>query len=361
MNPELNETQRLLRETVDGYLKKEVSLDRVRALEARGEMDRTLWSDICNLGWIGLPFDEALGGGGGSLVEAGLLLESFSRRAALVPFLEVTVAGLALQRSAPWVMTASVLPEIFAGRCIPVPALAEASRRFDEVRLEASRGRLSGIKAFVDYGSFATHHLVAARDERGPGLYWVDAHASSVRTETLKSIGRSPLARVHYDAAPGERVADEAGVEALRFAGQALSAVVCVGAMQEALDQTLAYARIRKQFGKPIGSFQAVRHHAANMAMRVASARWLAYEALSALSAGQAHAATIALAKASASRAAPEVAMLAHQIFGGNGVIEENDLYFFTLRGKEASLSWGSAEESLALASASVDQPIDWL
>ena len=361
MNPELDETQKLMQETVQAYLEKEVPLDRVRNLESQGEMDRGLWSDVCKQGWLALPFDEGLGGGGGSLVDAGLLVEAFARRAALVPLLETLVAGLALQRSAPWVMAASVLDDVFGGRCIPVPAVCEPHRRFDETHLEASDGRLTGTKAFVDYGALATHHLVSARDAEGPALYWVEAETSSVQTEPLQSIGRSPLVRVHYDGARGERVADESGVQALVLTGQALCAVQCVGSMQESLDQTVAYAQVREQFGKPIGSFQAVRHHAANMAMRVASARWLAYEALSALSAGRADAATIALAKASASRAAPEVTLMAHQIFGGNGVIEENDLYFFTLRGKESSLAWGSAEECLAAAAASVDQPIEWL
>ena len=68
-----------------------------------------------------------------------------------------------------------------------------------------------------------------------------------------------------------------------------------------------------------------------------------------------------AAAKASASRAAPEVLMLAHQIHGGNGVIEENDLYFFTLRGKERSLAWGTVDECLAVIGERVEEPVDWL
>jgi len=88
------------------------------------------------------------------------------------------------------------------------------------------------------------------------------------------------------------------------------------------------------------------------MAMCVVSTRLLVYEALFAL---------VASAKASASRAAPEVLLLAHQIHGGNGIIEENDLYFFTLRGKERLLAWGSGEECLELLSASVEAPAEFL
>jgi alkylation response protein AidB-like acyl-CoA dehydrogenase len=155
-------------------------------------------------------------------------------------------------------------------------------------------------------------------------------------------------------------VAGPDALAALERIGRALAAVQCVGSMAQALDATVRYAQLREQFGRPIASFQAVRHHCANMAIRVASARLLAFEALSALDAGTATDAQVALAKASASRAAPEVLMLSHQIHGGNGVIEENDLYFFTLRGMERSLAWGSAEECLAVAAECVAGPLDW-
>src|SRR5262249_4535687 len=117
----------------------------------------------------------------------------------------------------------------------------------------------------------------------------------------------------------------------------------------------------REAFGRPIGSFQAVKHHAANMAIRVAASRQLALEALGALEAGRATRAQVARAKASASRMAPDVTILAHQIHGGNGINEEDDRYCFTLRGKERSLAWGSADECLTEIAATVHEPVDWL
>jgi alkylation response protein AidB-like acyl-CoA dehydrogenase len=166
---------------------------------------------------------------------------------------------------------------------------------------------------------------------------------------------------VSYAGAPARPVGDTAALEALVQCARALAAVQCVGAMQEALEMTVRYARVREQFGKPIGSFQAVRHHCADMAARVASARGMSFEALSGLDEGEIDEVRVAAAKAAASRAAPEVLMLAHQIHGGNGVIEENDLYFFTLRGKERALSWGTVEECLDVMAARVHEPVDWL
>ncbi len=360
MNLDFGETQSLLRETVRGFLEKEVPFDRIRALEREGRHDETLWKSLARQGWLALPFDERFGGGG-SLVDAGVLVLELARRAAIVPALETIAAGRAVQDHAPEALSGELLPALLAGDAVVVPAVSEPGAAFGDVALAVSGGAIRGEKSVVDHAAGATHHLVAAREDGEPGLFLVDARGPGVACTPLRSIGRTPIADVRYDGAEARRVGGPEAFAALVRTGRALAAVQCVGSMQAALDATVRYASVREQFGKPIGSFQAVRHHGANMAIRVESARLLAFEALSALDAGTATDSQVALAKASASRAAPEVTMLAHQIHGGNGVIEENDLYFFTLRGKEQSLAWGSAEECLAVAAGSVDQPTSWL
>ncbi len=357
MNLDPTDTQSLLQETVRGYLEKELPLDRVRELERTDGWDEGLWKAVCQQGWVALPFSEAHGGGDGSLVDAGVLVEEFARRAAIVPILEALVAGRILQDHA----GGELLEALLEGEALPVPALLEADDRFDGFQLRVDGDRVSGEKRFVDYGQFATHHLVAAGDGGGPGLFLVDARGDGVRCEPLRSIGRTPQCSAVYESAPARRVAGADAVAELIRLGRAFAAVQCTGSMAQALDQTVRYASVREQFGRAIGTFQAVQHHAANMAIRVASARLLAFDALSALDAGRASDEQVALAKASASRAAPEVLMLAHQIHGGNGVIEENDLYFFTLRGKERSLAWGSAEECLAVAAQTIEEDTEWL
>ncbi len=359
MNLDPSETQMLLQETVGSFLERELPFDRIRALERDGAFDEALWKAVVSHGWLALPCAEALDGGGGSLVDAGLLVEALARRAAIVPILEVVAAGRVLQDhgGAPG---AELVRAALAGEARPVPALLEASDRFDQPALALEAGRLRGEKAYVDHGHFATHHLVSARVGGEPGLCLVEAAGPGVSFEPLRSIGRTPVCAVRYEGAPARRVAGADALAALVRIGRALAAVQCVGSMAQALDATVRYARVREQFGRPIASFQAVRHHCANMAIRVASARLLAFEALSSLDAGTASDAQVALAKASASRAAPEVLMLAHQIHGGNGVIEENDLYFFTLRGRERALAWGTAEECLAIAADAVAEPLDW-
>ena len=361
MNLDLSETQELLRDTARDYLAREVPLDRIRQLEREHGWDETLWKALRDQGWLGLPFAEASGGGGGSLLDAGVLIEEFARRAAVVPGVEAFACGVALERWAPGAAAEALVAGLLDGSVLPVPALLEADDRFGSVALALAGGRIDGEKRFVDYGQFASHHLVLARDSGDLALCRVDARADGVSCEPLHTIGRTPTARVRYANAPAERVGGPEAARALLLVGRALAAVQCVGSAAQALEQTVEYAKLREAFGRPIGSFQAVKHHAAGMASKVASSRHLAFEALAALERGADASQRVALAKASASRAVPEVTMLAHQIHGGNGIIEENDLYFFTLRGKERSLAWGTADECLAEVAAGVNEPIDWL
>ncbi len=362
MNLDLSETQSLLQETVRSYLQKEVPYERIRQLEKDGASDSTLWKAMAEQGWLGLPFSESRGGGGGALVDVGILVEELARRAAIVPILEVVATGWVLERHGEGAPVEELLAGIQTGDAVPVPALLEGSDSRTDVALVCAKGTVTGEKRFVDYGRDATHHLVSARDGAGgePALYRVDAAAAGVTCEPLRAIGRTPLCHVRYQAVPAVRVAGPEALSALVRLGRSLAAIQCLGAMQQALEMTVAYANVREQFGKTIGSFQAVRHHCANMAIRTTSTRVLAYETLDAIDRGVASDASAALAKASASRAAPEVTMLAHQIHGGNGVIEENDLYFTTLRAKQQSLAWGSYDECMAVVAGQVDAEADW-
>ena len=362
MDLDLDSTQTLLRDTVREYLEAEVPFDRIRALEGEQRWDAALWKGICDQGWLGLPFPEDVGGGGGSLVDAGILVEEFARRAAVVPLVEVLVCGMALHRADAAGTAGPLVTALLDGSAVPVPAFLESEDSFDEIALAPdSRGLLTGEKHFVDYGQFATHHLVAARTGSQPGLHLVDARDPGVGLQSLHGIGRTPSALVRYQGVASQRIGDARAVERLLVVARALAAVQCLGCAQQALDMTVKYAGLREQFGRPIGSFQAVKHHCANMASRVSSTRFLVFEALHALDRGTATPAQVALAKASASRTVPEVTLLAHQIHGGNGVIEENDLYFFTLRGKERSLAWGTVEECLEVAARSVEDAQEWL
>ena len=251
---------------------------------------------------------------------------------------------------------------VLTGEMTVVPAILESSDRFGDVAAEvADDGGLCGEKFFVDYATAASHHLVAARCRDALGLYLVDSGQPQVEMTPAPTLGRTPAARVRYENARAEALCGADGHAFLIQLARALCAAQGLACMQVALEMSVAYTSIREQFGRPIGSFQAVQHHAADMAIDTESARFLVYEALDALDHGDASEEQVALAKAAVSRTAPEVTMLAQQLHGGQGFIEENDLYFFTLRGKERSLAWGTREECLAVVAETVEREQDWL
>lgn len=365
MDLALDSTQSLLRDAVRGHLEALLPFDRIRAQEREGRADESLWKALCQQGWLGVALPEAHGGAGGGLVEAGIVIEELARRAAIAPVAETLACLIALARHGAPEAASALARDALAGSALVVPALLEAGADPMRVSLQYDRARgLHGEKHFVDYGQCATHHLVSAResgDASGAPALWLVRCDARVSCRPLRTLGRTPQALVRYAGSAATRAGGDAALRELALLSRLFAAVQCVGSAQQALDATVRYATLRVQFGRPIGSFQAVKHHAANMAMRVESARFLVYEALWSHSVGRATPRQIALAKASASRAAAEVTLLAHQIHGGNGVIEENDLYFFTLRGKDRALAWGSFEECLAEACDGLEGPRDWL
>lgn len=368
MNPQLDETQVLLRDTLRQFLQRELSFDRVRECEREARADAALWRTLVRQGWLATPFPADLDGGGGGMVAAGILVEEFSRRAALIPIAEVLCATLTLQRCG---AKCDLLRQVLAGEAIVTPAILEAGDSFDSIAAEAFAGEaaaageaawlLRGEKCFVDYAQFASHHLVAAQCNGERGLYLVATSDPGVQCEATPALGRIPQAQVRYDGARAVRAAGAEAVSELVRIGRALTCAQLLACMEVSLEQTVAYTNLREQFGRALSTFQAVQHHAANMAMHCEASRFLTYEVLDALERNCADDRQVALAKASLSRAAPEVLMTGHQLHGGQGFIEENDLYFFTLRGKDRSVAWGTAEECLALAATGVEQKARWL
>ena len=361
MDLALTEAQQLIRDSVRDYLGREVPFDRVREVERSGDYDRDLWKGLQQLGWLGLPFPEEIGGSGGSRVDLAVLIEELSKRAVIIPILETMISALTIHQFGKGRAARDIVSSVLSGEAIVVPAILEAADDFDSIKMRARNGKLRGEKYFVDYGQGATHHLVAAVEAGDVGLFLVDANDSAVQMEPLHSIGRIPQALVTYEGVAAVPICGSDGYRALVRLGRALAAIQCLGCAQQALDMTVEYTSSRVQFGQPIGSFQAVQHHCANMATMVEASRFLAYEAVWAIDKDVATDEQIALAKACASRTVSEVTMQAHQLHGGIGIVEEYDLHFFSLRGKERALSWGSAEECLAIVAGSVEKEEDWL
>lgn len=358
MELELSESQALLRQSLRALLDGELDFARVREVERSGGFDEALWRTLAAQGWLALPFSEDLGGAGGQLLEAAIVAEELARRAAILPYAETLAAGVTIAAHG-YEAARAHLPAMIAGQAIVVPALLDELDSFERLA-PAAPGAPFARRLFVDYGQFATGYLARVERAHQQTLDFVPA-GPEVSTRPLHTTGLTPSAEVRFGALAGEPAAGPAGLRHLLLAGRALAAVQALGYAARAFEMTVEYVKNRVQFGRPIGSFQAVQHHAADMATLLQATRFLVYEAIGSFDGTGPREDQVAAAKAFASRSAVEVTALAHQLHGGIGVTEEYDLHFFSLRAKERASAWGTAGECLAVVAGSIGQPIDWL
>lgn len=361
MDVSLSETQQLVKGAIKDYLEKEVPFNRIREVESSGDYDRPLWAALVEQGWLGLPFAEELGGQGGELTDVGVLLEELQRRAVLIPILETIASGVTIARYGDPATAKDVVSRILAGTMTLSPAVLEASDSYDDIEMKVEGGTITGGKYFVDYGQYVTHHLVVAKERGELGVYLVDASGPDVQARPLSNTGRVPQADITYAGAPAKKVAGADASQFLVRLGRALASIQCLACAQQALDMSIDYVGMRVQFGRPIGTFQAVQHICADMAMDTLATRFLAYEALWMLDQGTATDKQLYIAKAQASRTASERTMDAHQLHGGLGFTREYDLHFSTIRGEQAALSWSNEEECLAKVAETIEEPVQWL
>jgi acyl-CoA dehydrogenase len=290
------------------------------------------WEPILNGGWIGVGVDEADGGLGGSLVEAAAIATAAGYTAAPAPVVEAVLAAIVLASCTP---VRAILPRLIAGN-------ERASLVGEVVRSDLS-ACVAEPELVVPWGRDATLVvLIAALAEGGLGLLALPlAGMEVVRDQTLAG---DPLDRVRLTSAllPAEMHELDVPVARLLDAAAILSAARLCGALRRVAELTLEYARQRSQFGRPIGSFQAVAHALAQQEAQVA----LAEAALAGALAGAASAGIDGRAEAArvaAGAAVDPVVKVAHQVHGAIGVTREHDLHRFTLRLIEWRGSFGSA------------------
>jgi alkylation response protein AidB-like acyl-CoA dehydrogenase len=366
----LNETQEMFKQTARDFLAAEFPAGLARQIEVSEQgYSPEMWRKMAELGWLGVPFPEQFGGLDGLLLDVAVLAEELAQGAALTPYVSTLMAGLLILRDGDDAQKERFLPGIATGELIASTALVEPAGSYElsDIALAAtSEGDgyvLNGTKLFVEYASAAQELICIVRSGGAPdpadpaaglGMFIVPTDAPGVTIENLKVIGGDRQCEVVFDnvavtkhrilARPGSA---GASVAWLLDVARALAAVELVGFAQKALDMTVDYIGYREAFGKPIGSFQAAQHHCANMATMLQGARWAAYEAVWRLSQGYEASHHAAVAKASASNAGREVTMLAHQLHGGIGYMEEFDLQFYSRRAKGWELKWGTPDQML--------------
>jgi len=363
----LTEEQELLAGIVADFAEERSPVARFRALRDAGDpvgFSKPLWKEMAGLGWAGIPFPESLGGAGLGLAELAVVMEALGRRLAPEPFLSsVLLGGQAVLQGGSEAQRSRWLAPLVAGDAFLALAFQEPRSRYDLFRVacraeRAGAGwRLTGEKVQVLDGLVADALIVVVRtagaeaDADGITLFLVDAGASGLTRERQHRVDTRGAARIVLD---GVEVGDAGLVGGEGQGGALLEAVVdcatvglcaeLLGLMSECFERTLTYLKDRVQFGVPIGSFQALKHRAAEMFIEVELARSCVMAAARAVDAGADDAARlVSLAKARCSDAAVLVTNEAVQMYGGIGMTDEHDIGFFMKRARAACQTFGDA------------------
>jgi alkylation response protein AidB-like acyl-CoA dehydrogenase len=341
----LSESQRLLKDNARKFFAGECPMEEVRRLmETDTAYDEMLWAKITEQGYTGIIFPEEYGGVGLGKVELILLMEEAGR--ALLPgpfFSTVALAGVALNAMAAPDQKKKYLAPICGGEARSTIAMLEDTVSWDveDVRMTSANGELTGEKLFVTDARVADFIIVVARD----GVFVVDGKARGIGVEPMGTMDPTrKLYSVRFNRTPAEKLGNAAGLTwALDIAATALVAEM-VGGMQRTLDLTVEYAKMRQQFGKPIGMFQAVQHQCADMYVETESARSAAYYAAWALEEKVSDAAVaVSIAKMYASDAGRTVGNRGTQVHGGMGFTWENDLHLYYRRAKASEVTLGDS------------------
>ena len=359
----LNETQQMLKNSAREFLQAECPDTYVRAMEEdqRGYTP-DMWQKIAEQGWLGLIFPEEYGGVGLTYLDLSVLLEEMGR--ALLPgpfFSTIVMGGMAIMDAGTDEQKRRLLPQICEGQHIVTLALTEPSARWDAAGIQTTAAQnadgawtLNGTKLFVPNAHVADTYIVAARTgdaERDITLFFVPGDADGVTQTLLKTIASDRQSEITLDGVslPAEAALGEVNkgwdtIEKVLAWGAIGKCAEMVGGAEQVLEMTVEYAKQRTQFGRPIGSFQAIQHHCANMATDVEGSRYITYQAAWLLSEGEAAAQEVAMAKAWVSDAYRRICALGHQCHGAIGFTKEHNMQLYSRRAKAAELAFGDTD-----------------
>jgi alkylation response protein AidB-like acyl-CoA dehydrogenase len=349
------EQQELLVNTARAFFAQHcpTSLVQELALDARGFAD-DLWRQVAALGWPGLLIPSSYGGSDGILLDVILLVEAMGHACFPSPYIQSAVIATALLLAAgSREQQEQRLPRMAAGERLCTLALVEESADFTPAAMQLQGvvgGHLNGRKLFVKDAHIADEIIVVVRSTHGYNLLLLDTTHPGITLFPLDTISGEKLFEVSFTDVPIGRDAllgaAEHGWEilapVLRLGALARGAEM-VGCAQRILEMATDYAKVREQSGRPIGAFQAVQHHCADLLRNVEGARHILYSAAWKMQAGLECTTDVAMAKAYTSEACLWVARKAHQIFGAISYCEEHPLHLFHKRIQAAGLDFGDA------------------
>ncbi len=362
----LNDDQETLQRYAREFLEKECAPIFVRSqMDGDTAHDASFYKKMADLGWMAIAIPEAYGGQGMSYVDLGVLIEEMGRAVVPGPFFSsVALAAPVILEAGSEAQCKELLPGIASGDRIATVAFTESSGRVDAngIQLAVTRDGdnyvLSGTKAFVPDAHVADTIVVAARTTSGDDpaqgvtLFVVDAGAAGVSIKQHKTMDTTRRwcevsldgVKVGPEAVMGEVDGAWAPLERGLQKTTAMLCAECVGGAQKVLDMSVEYAKVRMQFGRPIGSFQAVKHKCADMLVDVEMGRSAMYYAAWAASSGDAELPLAAsVGKAYCGSAFTRVSAIGIQVHGGIGFTWEHDMHLYFKRAKSNELFLGDS------------------
>jgi alkylation response protein AidB-like acyl-CoA dehydrogenase len=332
----LSESQQILQKNARKFFATECPMAEVRRLmETATAFDESLWAKLAEQGFTGIIFPEDVGGLGLGKVELALLMEEMGRALLPGPYFSTIMAAAVVDACGSQEQKQRFLAPVCEGTARAALALVEGAPLLE------GGGTLTGEKLFVGDAAVADYIVATTQS----GVYVVEQGAAGLRIEPLKGMDLTrKIYAVNFENTPITALANPSGLSrALDLATAALAAEL-TGGMQRVLDLSVEYAKARKQFGKPIGQFQAIQHQLADSYLEVESARSAAYYAAWALEEGTPDAATaVSIAKMYASDAARNAGNRGIQVHGGMGFTWENDIHLYYRRFKASETALGDA------------------
>ena len=362
----LTEEQSMLRDSARGLISDKAPVSHLRHLRDSKDLtgfSRELWATFAEMGFAGLLVPEQFGGSALGSVEAGVVMEEIGRTLMPSPFLSTAVLAVsALSRGGSAAQKSEHLPKISAGSLLAALAIDERTKhRPLQTSLQAVRSgngfRLNGAKSFVVDGHVADLLIVAARtagsagERAGLTLFLVDPRAKGIAIERTVMVDSHNAARIDFDNAEvnadgvlGEVDQGFSLLEAVLNTGRGAVASEMVGLSDEVFGRTVAYLKERKQFGRPIGEFQALQHRAAQLYIEIEITRAAVLKGLQALDGDAVNAAAaVAVAKARAGATATRAVQEGVQMHGGMGMTDQFDIGFFMKRARVCEELFGDA------------------
>ncbi len=351
----LSEEQTLLQQSAETFVERNAGPQQLRKKRAGSAgLDRDIWRQIAEAGWLGILTPEDKGGLGLGMTELALVLEQGGQELMLEPVgaAAITAGGIAQgEQSA----GGDLLAEIFAGEQIILPALQEnyGAPDLNQAQTAAAADgagfRLSGVKKFIPAAACAGGFLISAQGPQGVLLCWVRADDPGVELTHDETFDASGLGQLELsDAAVSETqniaVGDRAS-EILAWMNDRLlvaASAEMLGAAAKAFELTLEYLKVREQFDRPIGSFQALQHIAVDEFINVEIAKSFVYRACASMDVGLEDSALAAAVKASTSGGALSVTKNAIQLHGGIGYADEHDIGLYLKRVAALAAQYGN-------------------